>query len=63
LDSFDYVERRLWLEGKLGSAQVFNGISLYGKLTCQFSLQLMTAKNTVLTMIEHWQQLGIPDYQ
>jgi hypothetical protein len=61
LDSFDYVED-LRLKGQHGFVQVFNRISLHGKLVCSYPMKRMTAENTASAMINHWRQFGTPAY-
>jgi hypothetical protein len=60
LDQFDFVED-LCLEGGL-LVQVFNGISLHGKLVLSCPESLMRAEITVRNLISHWQEFGLPDY-
>jgi hypothetical protein len=60
LDQFDYIED-LCIEGGT-TFQVLNVISLHGKLTASFPMSRMTAGNTVRKMIEHWKEVGLPDY-
>jgi hypothetical protein len=61
LDSFDYIED-LRLEGDNGFVNGCNGISLHGGLVCSFPLMMMSAENTVTSMLEHWRQFGVPTY-
>jgi hypothetical protein len=60
LDQFDYIED-LCIEGGT-TFQVLNVISLHGKLAASFPMSRMTAENTVRKMIEHWKEVGLPDY-
>jgi len=60
LDSFDILEG-LYLHGGQ-EVQFLNGISLHGNLLHSLSKETITAENTVLALIEHWKQLGLPKY-
>jgi hypothetical protein len=60
LDQFDYIEDLCLKGGTL--VQVLNTISLHGGIVGSFPLSRMTAENTVRKMIEHWREVGLPDY-
>jgi hypothetical protein len=60
LDQFDYVEDLCIKGGTIFN--VLNAISLYGGLTASYPMSRMTAENTVRKMIEHWREVGLPDY-
>jgi transposase len=60
LDSFDIIEG-LYLHGGQ-EVQFLNGISLHGKLLHSMAMGAVTAENTVLALIEHWKQFGLPRY-
>jgi len=60
LDSFDIIEG-LYLHGGQ-EVQFLNGISLHGCLLHSMAMEAMTAENTVLALIEHWKQFGLPKY-
>lgn len=60
LDSFDIVEGLVIRGGT--SVEVLNGISLHGGLCLSRVSGLITAKNTVKTLLEHWREHGLPDY-
>jgi hypothetical protein len=60
LDQFDYVEDLCIKGGTI--FHVLNGISLHGGLATSYPMSRMTAENTVRKMIEHWKEVGLPDY-
>ena len=60
LDSFDILEG-LYIHGGQ-EVQFLNGISLHGNLLHSLSTETVTAENTVLALIEHWKQFGLPKY-
>ena len=60
LDSFDIIEG-LYLHGGQ-EVQYLNGISLHGCLLHSMAMGTMTAENTVLALIGHWQKFGLPKY-
>lgn len=60
LDSFDIVED-LVIEGG-EKVNVLNGISLHGALCCSWPREQITAKNTVISLMEHWHRFGLPGY-
>jgi len=60
LDSFDIIEG-LYLHGGQ-EVQFLNGISLHGNLLHSLSMETVTTENTVLALIEHWKQFGLPKY-
>ncbi len=60
LDSFDVVEG-LAIRGGT-RVEVLNGISLHGRLPVSWPMGLVSAKATVLSLMEHWQAVGLPAY-
>ena len=60
LDSFDIIEG-LYLHGGQ-EVQFLNGLSLHGNLLHSRVNETQTAENTVLALIEHWKQFGLPTY-
>ncbi|MDR0610077.1 MAG: hypothetical protein LBG58_08210 [Planctomycetaceae bacterium] len=60
LDSFDIVEK-LYLTGG-EEIQLFNGISIHGDLIHSSAMNTVTSENTILALIEHWKQFGLPKY-
>jgi hypothetical protein len=42
--------------------QLLNGLSLHGNLLHSAAGETQTAENTVLALIEHWRQFGLPKY-
>ena len=60
LDQFDFVEDLCIAGGTI--FHVLNGISLHGGLATSYPMSRMTAENTVRKMIEHWREVGLPDY-
>jgi hypothetical protein len=60
LDQFDYVEDLCIKGGTI--FHVLNAISLHGGLSASYPMSRMTAENTVRKMIEHWREVGLPDY-
>jgi len=65
LDSFDIVEG-LVIRGSKGKrpvgVEVFNGISLHGGLMGSWPRGGITAKNTMDSLLAHWQSFGLPAY-
>jgi hypothetical protein len=65
LDSFDIVEG-LVIRGTAGKrplgVEVFDGISLHGGLMCSWPRSGITAKNTIVSLLEHWREFGLPKY-
>jgi hypothetical protein len=60
LDSFDILEG-LYLHGGQ-EVQLLNGLSLHGNLLHSAANETQTAENTVLALIDHWKQFGLPRY-
>jgi len=60
LDSFDIVEG-LVIEGGT-DVEVLNAISLHGGLVASFPMSSITAKVAVETLIDHWNEVGLPTY-
>jgi hypothetical protein len=60
LDSFDIVEDLVIQHGPF--IHVLNGISLHGGLCCSWPRTQITAKNTVLALLDHWRECGLPGY-
>ena len=60
LDSFDIVEK-LYLKGG-EEIQLFNGISIHGSLIHSSAMNTVPSENTILALIEHWKQFGLPKY-
>jgi hypothetical protein len=60
LDSFDIVEDLVIQHGPF--IHVLNGISLHGGLCASWPRTQITAKNTVLALLEHWRAYGLPGY-
>jgi hypothetical protein len=60
LDSFDIVEKLYLTVGE--EIQLFNGISIHGNLIHSSAMNTVTTENTVLALIEHWKQFGLPKY-
>jgi transposase InsO family protein len=60
LDSFDILEG-LYLHGGQ-EVQLLNGLSLHGNLLHSVANDTQTSENTVLALIEHWRQFGLPKY-
>jgi hypothetical protein len=60
MDQFDYVEDLCIKGGTI--FHVLNAISLHGGLPASYPMSRMTAENTVQKMIEHWREVGLPDY-
>lgn len=61
LDCGDYIES-LRIENVEGFVNVFNVISTHGGLVESFTLERMTAENTVSALVEHWRRVGLPQY-
>jgi len=60
LDTFDILEG-LYLYGGQ-EVQLLNGLSLHGNLLHSVANETQTSENTVLALIEHWKQFGLPKY-
>jgi len=60
LDSFDILEG-LYLKGGQ-EVQFVNGLSLHGNLLHSTATSTVTTDSTILTLIEHWRQFGLPKY-
>jgi len=60
LDTFDIVEG-LYIHGGQ-EVQFLNGLSLHGNLLHSTAMSTVTAENTILALIQHWQQFGLPKY-
>jgi len=60
LDSFDILEG-LYLHGGQ-EVQFLNGLSLHGNLLHSSPMATVSTENTVLALIEHWKQFGLPKY-
>ncbi len=60
LDSFDVVEGLVIRGGT--HVDVLNGISLHGTLPVSWPMEMVSAKGSVMSLIEHWQQVGLPIY-
>ena len=60
LDSFDILEG-LYLTGGQ-EVQFLNGLSLHGNLLHSIATSTVTTDSTVLALIEHWRQFGLPKY-
>jgi putative transposase len=60
LDSLDMVEG-LALEGGI-EVQVLTAISLHGGLVGAWPMTAVTAKTAAQTVLEHWREVGLPDY-
>lgn len=60
LDQFDIVEGLVIRGGT--DVFVLNGISLHGGLVVSWPGPAPTAKSVVERLIEHWQEVGLPDY-
>jgi len=60
LDSFDVVVDLIIKGGT--HVDVLNGISLHGRLPVSWPMERVSAKATVVSLIEHWQEVGLPQY-
>ena len=60
LDSFDVVEDLIIKGGT--HVDVLNGISLHGKLPGSWPMERVSAKATIVSLTEHWQEVGLPQY-
>lgn len=61
LDSFDIVEGLVIKDGP--EVEVLNGVSLHGGLVVSWPVAAaVTAKMTVLSLTEHWREVGLPGY-
>jgi transposase-like protein len=59
-DSFDIVSG-LVIEGGT-DVEILNVISLHGGLTASWPRPVITARVTVMALLEHWRQTGLPGY-
>jgi len=61
LDSIDIVEGLVIKDGP--QIEVLNGVSLHGGLVVSWPVASpVTAAMTVQSLVEHWRQVGLPDY-
>jgi hypothetical protein len=61
LDSFDVVEGLVLKDGP--EVEVLNGVSLHGGLIVSWPVVApVTAKLTVISLTEHWREVGLPGY-
>ena len=60
LDSFDVVVDLIIKGGT--HVDVLNGISLHGRLPVSWPMERVSAKATVVSLIEHWQEVGLQQY-
>jgi len=60
LDSFDVVEDLVIKGGT--HVDVLNGISLHGRLPASWPMEMVSAKTSVVSLIEHWREVGLPQY-
>jgi hypothetical protein len=60
LDSFDILEG-LYLKGGQ-EVQFLNGLSLHGNLLHSTAMPTVTTDSTILALIDHWRQFGLPKY-
>ncbi|MDR0610859.1 MAG: hypothetical protein LBG58_12165 [Planctomycetaceae bacterium] len=60
LDSFDIVEKWYLTGGE--EIQFLNGISIHGDLIHSSAMNTVTSENTILALIDHWKQFGLPKY-
>jgi len=60
LDSFDVVEDLVIKGGT--HVDVLNGISLHGRLPVSWPMERVSAKATVVSLTEHWQEVELPQY-
>src|SRR5271157_3497455 len=61
LDSIDIVEGLVIKDGP--QFEVLNGVSLHGGLVVSWPVASpVTAAMTVQSLVEHWRQVGLPDY-
>jgi len=61
LDSFDIIEGLVIQGGS--EVEVLNGVSLHGGLpVSRPGIAPVTAKKTVAELLEHWRQVGLPQY-
>ncbi|MDR1268336.1 MAG: hypothetical protein LBK82_02315 [Planctomycetaceae bacterium] len=60
LDQFDYIKECYLKGGQV--VHILNGISLYSGLVYSKPVLRMTAENTVQGMMEHWREVGVPEY-
>jgi hypothetical protein len=60
LDSFDIVEGLALQGGR--RIEVLNGVSLHGGLPSAWPQPLVSAKSTVVALLQHWREFGLPAY-
>lgn len=60
LDSFDIVEGLALQGGR--RIEVLNGVSLHGGLPSAWPQPLVGAKSTVVALLQHWREFGLPAY-
>ena len=60
LDSFDVVVDLVIKGGT--HVDVLNGISLHGRLPVSWPMERVSAKVAVVSLTEHWQKVGLPQY-
>ena len=60
LDSFDVVEDLVIKGGT--HVDVLNGISLHGRLPGSWPMERVSAKATIVAVLKHWQEVGLPHY-
>jgi hypothetical protein len=61
LDSIDIVEGLVIKDGP--QVEVLNAVSLYGGLVASWPVEgPVTSKRTVSSLIEHWREVGLPNY-
>jgi transposase-like protein len=61
LDSFDIVEGLVIQGGP--QVEILNGVSLHGGLPASWPVVApVTAKKTVTSLVEHWREVGLPQY-
>ena len=60
LDSFDVVVDLVIKGGT--HVDVLNGISLHGKLPVSWPMERVSARATIVSLAEHWQEVGLPQY-
>jgi transposase-like protein len=59
-DQFDYIEECYLKGGQV--VHILNGISLYRGTVYSKPVERMTSENTVQNIIEHWRNVGVPEY-
>jgi hypothetical protein len=60
LDSFDTIEGLRLEDGT--DLTVMTGISLHGGLPVAWPLRTLTVRRTVLALLEHWRDVGLPGF-